>query len=157
MNLVKWAIKWGIPFAAVEDLRKEFGMISTDPKPQSGDSESAVQTRIRIEATQKGCRVWRNNVGGTYTKEGSFLRYGLANDSQQMNTLIKSSDLIGIRPLIITPEYVGSVVGQFIAREVKGSQWSYAGTDREVAQLNFLELVAGLGGDAAFANREGTL
>jgi hypothetical protein len=157
MNLIQWAIKWGVPIGAVEDLRREFGLINTDPQPQAGESEAAVQTRIRLEATRKGCRVWRNNVGGTYTEDGSFLRYGLANDSKQMNNKIKSSDLIGIRPLLITQNHVGGVVGQFIAREVKAANWSYSGSKREEAQLNFLNLVASLGGDAAFANNEGTL
>lgn len=157
MNLIQWAIKWGVPIAAVGDLRREFGLVSTDPQHQAGESEGAVQTRIRLEATRKGCRVWRNNVGGTYTEEGSFLRYGLANDSKQMNDLVKSSDLIGLRPLLITQNHVGQIVGQFIAREVKAADWSYSGTKREEAQLNFLNLVASLGGDAAFANSEGTL
>lgn len=157
MNLTQWAIKWGIPPQAVQDLRQEFGLVNTDPQPQVGESEAAIQTRIRLEATQKGCRVWRNNVGGTYTEDGSFLRYGLANDSRQMNELIKSSDLIGIRPLLIQQNHVGQVIGQFIAREVKAANWGYSGSKREEAQLNFLNLVASLGGDAAFANSVGTL
>ncbi len=159
MNLTQWAIKHGIPYEAVEDLRREFGLINTDPQPSALaiESEGAIQTRIRLEATQKGCRVWRNNVGGTYTEDGSFLRYGLANDSKQMNDLIKSSDLIGIRPLLIQQNHVGQVIGQFIAREVKAANWGYSGSKREEAQLNFLNLVASMGGDAAFANSVGTL
>jgi len=158
MNLIQWAIKWGVSIEAVEDLRREFGLVNTDPAPSNNtESETAVQTRIRLEATRKGCRVWRNNVGGTYTEDGSFLRYGLANDSKQMNNLIKSSDLIGLRPLMITHHHVGGIIGQFIAREVKAANWSYSGTKREAAQLKFLELVASMGGDAAFANSEGTL
>jgi hypothetical protein len=30
MNLNQWAIKWGVPFEAVEDLRRLFG-VATDP------------------------------------------------------------------------------------------------------------------------------
>lgn len=157
MNLTQWAIKWGVPIEAVQDLKREFGLVNTDPEFKTGESEAAIQTRIRLEATRKGCRVWRNNVGGTYTEEGSFLRYGLANDSKQMNDSIKSSDLIGIRPVLITQSHVGQVIGQFIAREVKAANWGYSGTKREEAQLKFLNLVASLGGDAAFANSEGTL
>jgi hypothetical protein len=157
MNLIQWAIKWGVPMAAVEDLRREFGLAKTDPERQEGRSESAVQSQIRIEASSKGARLWRNNVGGAYTEDGSFFRYGLCNESKQMNAVLKSSDLIGISPLLITQNHVGSIVGQFLAREVKESFWTYSGTDREVAQLNFLNLVASLGGNAAFANSEGTL
>lgn len=159
MNLNQWAIKWSIPFEAVEDLRREFGIL--DPlrvgEPPPDESEAAVQTRVRLEASRKGCRIWRNNVGGTYTEDGSFIRYGLANDSKQMNKLIKSSDLIGIKPIRIELHHVGSLIGQFIAREVKPSDWKFTGTTRELAQLKFLELVISLGGDGQFATCEGTI
>lgn len=102
-------------------------------------------------------RLWRNNVGGTYTEEGSFLRYGLANDSKQMNDAIKSHDLIGIRPVLIEQHHVGKIIGQFVSREVKAAGWKYRGTKREEAQLRWAELIASLGGDACFANGEGTL
>lgn len=158
MNLNQWAIRWSIPFEALEDLRHEFGMVTTDPThPHTGESEAAIQTRIRLEASRKGGRIFRNNVGATMDENGNFIRFGLCNDSHQMNKVIKSSDLIGIRPVAITEAHVGSVIGQFIAREVKAGNWQYTGTAREEAQLKFLELVASLGGDAAFANNEGTL
>jgi len=157
MNLIQWSIKWSIPLEAIEDLRREFGMTDTDPEHMGGESEAAIQTRIRLEATCKGGRLWRNNVGGTYTVDGGFIRYGLANDSKQMNSKIKSSDLIGLKPVAITQGHVGGVIGQFVAREVKAEGWSFSGTPREQAQLTFLEIVVALGGDAAFANRSGTL
>lgn len=160
MNLAQWAIKHGIPPEAVQDLRREFGLVSTDPLPGSiTESEAAVQTRIRLEASKKGCRLWRNNVGAFDARfpPSPGTRWGLCNETKAMNENIKSSDLIGIRPLLITQGHVGQIVGQFIAREVKAGDWGYSGTAREQAQLKFLELVAGLGGDAAFANSEGTI
>lgn len=157
MNLSEWAIRWKIPFEAVEDLRRQFGAVNTEPSPREGESEAAVQNRIRLEASRAGARIWRNNVGATYTDDGSFIRYGLANDSQQMNKLVKSSDLIGIKPVRIGPQHINLVLGIFVAREVKPENWQYSGTDREQAQLRFLELVASMGGDACFATSEGTL
>jgi hypothetical protein len=159
MNLNQWAIKWGVPFEAVEDLRREFGTINTDPVPVENDgSEARIQTLVRLEASQKGCRLFRNNVGVAMDDNGNrTLRYGLANDSKKMNDLVKSSDLIGIQPVLITPAMVGDIIGQFTAREIKPEQWVYTATKHEVAQLNFLELVTSLGGDARFANRVGTL
>ena len=157
MNLNQWAIKWGIPFEAVEDLRREFGSISTDMPLKEGESEAAVQTRVRLEASRKGLRLWRNNRGAFHDESGNFVRFGLANDSKQMDKIIKSSDLVGIRPIPIAPHHIGLVIGQFVAREIKPSNWMYAATEREQAQLKFLELVASLGGDASFATSEGTL
>lgn len=158
MNLNQWAIKWGVPFDAVEDLRRQMGAVNTEPAVLvPGASEAAVQNQVRLEASTKGARVWRNNVGATYTDEGSFIRYGLANDSKQMNQQIKSSDLIGLKPVRIEPGHVGQVLGVFVAREVKPGDWHYTAEPREVAQLRFLELVASLGGDACFVTGPGTL
>jgi len=123
----------------------------------SFSSESGVLSDIRLEASQRGARLWRNNVGATYTPSGQFLRYGLANDSAALNAAIKSADLIGIRPVIITPQDVGRVIGQFISREVKHPGWKYTGTDRERAQLAWAELINSLGGDACFTTGRGTL
>ena|ERR1700728_1435946 len=120
-------------------------------------SESGISSDIRLEASQRGCRLWRNNVGATYTPTGQFIRYGLANDSVALNRAIKSADLIGIRPLLITPAHVGQIVGQFISREVKHPTWKYSGNDRERAQLAWADLINSLGGDACFAIGRGTL
>jgi hypothetical protein len=139
MNLNQWAIEWKIPFPAMEDLRRQLGIVSTDPKPIDGASEAAVQTRVRLEASQRGGRLWRNNVGVLQDDRGVPVRFGLANDSKQMNKIIKSSDLIGI-----------SSTGQFVAREIKPEGWVYTGTPREQAQLKFIELITSLGGDASF-------
>jgi hypothetical protein len=156
MNINQWAIKWGIPFAAVADLQKEMGL-SDDINVVEKQGESDVQQLVRLEASKKGCRFWRNNIGAVHTDDGRFIRYGLANDTKAMNTNIKSSDLIGIRPVRIEPGHVGFLIGQFIAREVKHPGWTYKGTRRELAQLRFLNLISSMGGDARFATGEGTL
>lgn len=112
--------------------------------------EAAIIAKIRLKASQKGWYLWRNNVGATYTKNGDFIRFGLANDSKEINFRLKSSDLIGIKPMKITQEMVGKTVGVFVAREIKHGKWKYAGTQREEAQLNFVNLINSLGGDAEF-------
>lgn len=158
MNLNIWAIKHGVSSAALNELRAMMGTHNTDPNNQLTDeSEAAVKNKIRLEASKKGGRLWVNNVGAMYDETGRFIRFGLANDSKRLNKVVKSSDLIGLRPVLITPQMVGSIIGQFVARETKPGYWRYTGDSHEQAQLNFLNIVASLGGDATFANSEGTL
>lgn len=157
-TLYTWAARWGVPLEAVRDLQRQMGALSTDPAPgDGGASEGAVQTALRLEASAKGARLFRNNVGVLFDETGRPVRYGLANDSKQLNTHVKSADLIGIRPVVITPAMVGSTVGQFLSREIKPAAWRYSGTPREEAQLKWAELILSLGGDAAFATGPGTI
>lgn len=155
MNTInEWATRHNIPLAALTELYQALGAMSPDPAVQSGESEAAVQTRVQLEASKAGGRLWRNNVGATQTPEGSFIRYGLANQSSAVNKRCKSSDLVGLRPVYVTEHMVGQVFGLFVAREVKRGGWKYTGTAREKAQMNFLSLVAAMGGDARFTNGE---
>jgi hypothetical protein len=157
-NLHQWAAQWGVPYAAVADLQKRLGMDGAQAAHVvPGSSESAIQSRVRLEAAAKGMRLFRNNVGALKDDTGRVIRYGIANDSPQMNKMIKSSDLIGINPVTIAPEHIGQTIGQFVAREVKAPGWRYAGTDREVAQLRFINMIAAMGGDACFASDDTTL
>lgn len=158
--LQDWARRHGVSPQALVELQAIFSGANTEPDTMSRGkpgSESAVTNDVRLEAGRKGVRIFRNNVGACEDKTGRLIRYGLANDSAQMNRRVKSSDLIGIRPLLITPEMVGGTVGQFVAREVKAANWRYRGNDHELAQLAFLQLVASLGGDACFTNHANSL
>lgn len=128
-----------------------------DPCHVPMTSETSIQTLIRLEASQKGCILFRNNVGAGTLDNGSFIRWGLANDSAQLNERLKSADLIGIRPILITPGHVGRVIGQFLSREVKAAGWKWTGTKRELAQQQWADLVNRMGGDALFATGEGTI
>jgi hypothetical protein len=89
--------------------------------------------------------------------DGGFLRYGLANESSAVNKQVKSADLIGIRPVKITPSMIGMTIGQFMSREVKAGNWKWSGSEREMAQLRWAELILSLGGDACFANADNTI
>lgn len=161
IHLHQWAQRHGISALALAELQDIFTGVNTEPDAMSRKapgSEGAVSNDVRLESGHKGVRLFRNNVGACQDKTGRSIRYGLANDSPQMNKRIKSSDLIGIRPLLITPQMVGSTVGQFVAREVKKSAWRYgADPEREKAQLAFISLVIGLGGDACFTNHANSL
>ena len=119
--------------------------------------ESDVLNAIRLEASRLSIHLWRNNVGCTYTEDGSFIRYGLANDSSTVNSIIKSGDLIGIRPVVIEPWMVGGIIGQFVSRECKASDWKYTGTPREKAQKAWCDLITARGGDAMIVKGPGSL
>lgn len=154
MIIYEWAQAHNIPLAAVHDLLRRFGAIEEDAMPAQlpGSSEEAVQAQARLQLGRDGGRAWRNNVGALKDKTGRMVRYGLANDSKRLNDVLKSSDLIGIKPVVVTPAHVGTVIGQFWARECKSMGWRYSDTDHERAQLAFIQLINSLGGDAAFAN-----
>lgn len=154
-TLLKWQRKHGITAEALADL---VTMVGLDvPRSSKGTPEARVQDEARLLASKMGWRLFRNNVGVLKDERGVPVRYGIANDSPAMNKRIKSSDLIGVRPVVITPDMVGSTIGQFVAREVKRGGWKYNGTEHEEAQLRFGELVIGLGGDFKFWNGEGEL
>ena len=159
MMLDYWAARWMIPPAALAELKAYvLGLEGTERPAPAGESEAAIQARVRLEASRKGMRLFRNNVGAfTDPETNQFVRFGLANDSKQLNMVIKSGDLIGIRPWVVQPGDVGRLIGQFVSREVKRAGWKYAGSEREVAQLNWVNLVNSLGGDAKFCSGEGSL
>lgn len=118
-------------------------------------SESAVSQRIRLQGAQRGCQIWRNNVGACVDENGRHIRYGLCNDSAALNKRVKSSDLIGITPKFVTLDMVGSIVGVFTAVECKRAGWTFSPNDeRARAQAVFHELVRGVGGFAGFAQSE---
>lgn len=158
-QIMTWALRHNVSVQALHELSQLFGLHGGhELLPQvKGVSEDAVQSAVRLEASRKGVMLFRNNVGVLEDKTGRPVRYGLANDSKQLNAVLKSSDLIGIRPLLITPHHVGSIIGQFVARECKKVGWSYTGDERETAQLAWAQLIVSKGGDAAFCTGEGTL
>jgi hypothetical protein len=119
--------------------------------------EAVVQAEVRMEASRLGKRLWRNNVGVLPDQNGRPVRYGLCNDSKAVNTEIKSADLIGLEPVLITQEMVGTTIGRFLSREVKAANWKWSGTKREMAQLAWANIVNGLGGNAAIVTGPGSL
>lgn len=147
--LEAWASKWGVPPEALQDLQQTLATPLT-PDARLGDDEAAVISQVRLEGSKAGWRLFRNNVGACYDKTDRFIRYGLANDSKKLNDAMKSSDLIGIRPIVIDPTYLGRTIGQFVALECKRPNWTFRNTARERAQQHFLGLIASHGGHAHF-------
>ena len=95
-------------------------------------SEHEIQQRIRLACGRGPVRLWRNNTGALVDKQGRFVRFGLCKGS---------SDLIGLRSVVVTPEMVGQRIAQFVALEIKT-----AGGVVSSEQRAFLQLVQQLGG-----------
>lgn len=150
MILDKWAARWHIPPYALAELKAAIG-IHRAPVTVSGVSEAAVQQQIRLEAGRQGVALFRNNNGACMDEDGRLIRYGLANDSKAMNEKLKSHDLIGVTPHVVTIQDVGQTIGVFTSIETKKAGWKYTGTVREKAQLAWGKLIIKLGGRAQFA------
>lgn len=113
-------------------------------------NEAAMQSIIRRDFAFIG-PIWRNNSGACEDKTGRLIRYGLGNDSAQLNAVVKSSDLIGIVPVTITPDMIGKTIGVFTALEVKAPDWTLRPSDsRGLAQSKFHDIVKKAGGYAGF-------
>ena len=155
--LQRWAHKWGVTPAALADLRDQISGSAVPPTAGGPSSEAGVQSAVRLEAARRGIRLWRNNVGAGHVDGGAYLRWGLCNDSPAINRAVKSADLIGIKPLVVTPAMVGCTVGQFASYEIKHAGWKWRGDDHEVAQMAWANLINTLGGDARFLTSAGDL
>ena len=100
-------------------------------------SEQELQQRIRLQLGSSPVRLWRNNVGALRDERGRLVTYGLCKGS---------SDLIGLRQVLIDPEHLGKTLAVFSAIEVKAPK----GRLRE-EQRSFLELVERFGGYSGVA------
>lgn len=153
IGLHEWAQRWGVSVEAFRDLQLTLGLYTPPLDPGSeaaGKGEAWAQSTVRLAASREGVKVFRNNVGALKDERGRLVRFGLGNDSAALNDVLKSADLIGIKPLLIQPCHVGLVIGQFWSREVKAPGWQYTGAGREPAQAAWMRLVISAGGDAAF-------
>ncbi len=118
-------------------------------------NENSVASIVRLTGAYRDIPLWRNNVGVLMNQDGRPVRYGLANDSKRLNKEIKSSDLIGITPVLITPDMIGQILGIFTAVETKHSEWVFSENDHHsVAQKKFHDIVVRYGGYAGFATNE---
>lgn len=163
LDFITWAARH--PQAAQElqqVIAPGFGL----PAEHVGKDEAFAQQQIRFAFAREGGMLWRNNVGATraaenvtcpkcsfkFVKKQQPVRYGLANESPQQNKLIKSADLIGCKPVIITPQHVGTTIGQFWSIEAKRPGWVFNPKDEHQAgQAAWITLIQRLGGVAKFS------
>lgn len=160
MSLIDWAQRHNIPRDVFNDLVTTLSSVDCTPPPADPDklaSEARVQSLVRLEAARAGVVLTRNNVGAFRDPEtGSFVRFGLWNETKAQNKTIKSADLIGFRKRVISPCDVGNVIAQFVAREVKKEGWTKPTNEREHAQVRFRDFINANGGDAAIVSGPGS-
>ena len=108
-------------------------------------NESELSQRLIVKARELfNSTLLRNNSGAFKNPHGRWVRFGLGNVKPNMT--IKSSDYIGITPVVITPDMVGKTVGVFTAIEFKEPLWKFNPNDEhEVYQSNFIQWVKSLG------------
>jgi len=100
-------------------------------------NETTLRKLIQIEASRRGYRLLRNQVGKYRLPDGRVLSSGIPG----------TSDLIGWRTVIVTQEMVGEKIAVFAALEVK----TFKGRpDQEGKQENFLKVVRLAGGIGKF-------
>jgi hypothetical protein len=95
-------------------------------------TEQQTQQEIRLALSRGDTRLWRNNTGTLYDRQGRPVQFGLCKGS---------SDLIGFRSITIGPEHLGQRLAVFAAIEVKSER------GRATAeQQAFIEQVQAMGG-----------
>lgn len=108
------------------------------------------QPLIALALSKAGATVFRNNTGMGWTGESFVNRQGdrvIKNARPLHAGLTKgSSDLIGWKSVLVTPDMVGKTIAVFLAVEVK------TGSGRATKeQLNFIDQVRKAGGIAGIA------
>lgn len=113
--------------------------------------EGSVSDRTMLEVARLGGLPQRNNVGACLDQSGRLIRYGLMNASKKQNEKIKSSDIIAVQPVLITPDMVGQTIGVYVALETKHSDWHMTPGDTHAqAQAEYHRVVRLHGGRAGF-------
>lgn len=97
-------------------------------------TETDLLRALQLDASPRGVRLFRNNVGALTDSRGRVVRYGLC---------VGSSDLIGWQSLVITPEMVGQWFARFVA--VEGKKLPRVATPEQTAFIAAVRAAGGLG------------
>jgi hypothetical protein len=97
-------------------------------------SEQSIQQHIRLACSRGPVRLFRNNTGTLYDRQGRPVTFGLAKGS---------ADLIGWTTRTITADMVGQTLAVFTSLEVKAERGRVSPEQRQ-----WLEAVQAAGGIA---------
>lgn len=105
---------------------------------------------VKMQREYKGL-LYRNNSGALPDRTGTLVRFGIGNDSKQLNEVWKSPDSIGGTPILITPDMVGRTMLVLTGFEFKKPGWHMTpGDKRARAQHNCIMDWIDAGGIAGF-------
>ena len=90
----------------------------------------------RIQLSNGDVRLWRNNVGRLQDRTGKWVAYGLC---------VSSSDLIGFKSILVTPDMVGCRLAVFVALEGKVGRDRL--TQEQTAFIATVETMGGIAGE----------
>lgn len=106
--------------------------------------EDIVSAEIDLALSHGDVRLWRNNVGVLVDRTGRPVAYGLGSKGGEV--LPGTSDKIGLRSVVVTPEMVGRRLAVFTAIEEKDL------AKPTPAQLRFIANIQRMGGLAGVAH-----
>lgn len=158
----QWGYDFSIPMHMLIELERRMGLEGTEGVTNEPDkfgmthSEAYAQSQVVLEAPKYQCLLTRNNKGALKDANGTLVRFGLFNESKARGARIRSWDLVGFRKRLITPQMVGTIIGQFVGREIKEPGWVFSGDEHETAQLKCTELALSYGCDVGFATGPGS-
>lgn len=113
-------------------------------------SEGDIQADILLDLGRGDSRLFRNHVGKGWT--GQFVRteggFTILRNARRgtFGLCVGSSDTVGLKRVLITPEMVGRRVAIFTAIEVKDR------AQPTTEQLSFIRMVRNFGGFAGIAH-----
>lgn len=152
MTFTEWVARWNLPPQAIREYYELYQVPEGKNDRTVGFSEAAIQGElVRCANPSIDTALWRNNMGAATDESGRLIRYGLGHVSKKFNLDWKSSDLIGITPIVVTARHVGYRLGVFTAVEVKEPGWTKPTNEHERGQANFLASVISKGGIGMFA------
>lgn len=101
----------------------------------SKQEEIKLQRKIQLKCKNSNIRLWKNDNGTAYNRQGDLFTHGLGTGT---------SDLIGLMKIRITKEMEGQDIAVFVALEVKTKK-GYPSKEQKA----FIKTVQDLGGIAA--------
>lgn len=116
-------------------------------------SEAILMKHVQMMASKLGLRLFRNNTGMGWAGKATKISKPMTISLQPGDVVIRkarplraglcegSSDLIGFKPTLITPQMVGQTIAVFTAIETKTTKGKAT-----TLQQNFIQMVQNFGG-----------